>query len=44
VSVYYALLQAASDDVRAGRLDSATALHELTTTMRAAFAHPGPSD
>jgi TetR/AcrR family transcriptional repressor of mexCD-oprJ operon len=38
VSVYHALLHAAGDDVRAGRLDSATALHALTTTMRAAFA------
>ena len=33
-----ALLHAAGDDVRAGRLDSDTALHALTTTMRAAFA------
>jgi TetR/AcrR family transcriptional repressor of mexCD-oprJ operon len=41
VSVYHALLHAAGDDVRAGRLDSATALHALTTTMRAAFAPPG---
>jgi TetR/AcrR family transcriptional repressor of mexCD-oprJ operon len=40
VSVYHALLHAAGDDVRAGRLDSATALHALTTTMRAAFAPP----
>ena len=38
LSVCYALLHAAGDDVRAGRLDSATALHALTTTMRAAFA------
>jgi TetR/AcrR family transcriptional repressor of mexCD-oprJ operon len=38
VSVYYALLHAAGDDVRAGRLDDAAALHALTTTMRAAFA------
>ena len=37
VSVCYALLHAAGDDVRAGRLDGATALHALTTTMRAAF-------
>jgi TetR/AcrR family transcriptional repressor of mexCD-oprJ operon len=37
VSVYHALLHAAGDDVRAGRLDSTTALHALTTTMRAAF-------
>jgi TetR/AcrR family transcriptional repressor of mexCD-oprJ operon len=42
VSVYHALLHAAGDDVRAGRLDGATALHALTTTMRAAFAPPGP--
>jgi TetR/AcrR family transcriptional repressor of mexCD-oprJ operon len=40
VSVYHALLHAAGDDVRAGRLDSDTALHALTTTMRAAFAPP----
>jgi AcrR family transcriptional regulator len=40
VSVFHALLHAAGDDVRAGRLDSATALHALTTTMRAAFAPP----
>jgi TetR/AcrR family transcriptional regulator, mexCD-oprJ operon repressor len=40
VSVYHALLHAAGDDVRAGRLDGETALHALTTTMRAAFA-PG---
>lgn len=40
VSVYHALLHAAGDDVRAGRLDGATALHALTTTMRAAFAPP----
>ena len=38
VSVYHALLHAAGDDVRAGRLDSDTALHALTTTLRAAFA------
>jgi TetR/AcrR family transcriptional repressor of mexCD-oprJ operon len=38
VSVYHALLHAAGDDVRAGRLDGATALHALTTTMRAAFS------
>jgi AcrR family transcriptional regulator len=38
LSVYYALLHAAGDDVRAGRIDSHTALHALTTTMRAAFA------
>jgi TetR/AcrR family transcriptional repressor of mexCD-oprJ operon len=38
VSVYHALLHAAGDDVRAGRLDSDTALHALITTMRAAFA------
>jgi TetR/AcrR family transcriptional repressor of mexCD-oprJ operon len=37
VSVYQALLHAAGDDVRAGRLDPGTALHALTTTMRAAF-------
>lgn len=40
VSVYHALLHAAGEDVRAGRIDSATALHALTTTMRAAFAPP----
>jgi TetR/AcrR family transcriptional regulator, mexCD-oprJ operon repressor len=38
MSVYHALLHAAGDDVRAGRIDSATALHALTTTLRAAFA------
>jgi AcrR family transcriptional regulator len=38
LSVYHALLHAAGDDVRAGRIDSATALHALITTMRAAFA------
>jgi TetR/AcrR family transcriptional repressor of mexCD-oprJ operon len=37
VSVFHALLHAAGDDVRAQRLESATALHALTTTMRAAF-------
>jgi TetR/AcrR family transcriptional regulator, mexCD-oprJ operon repressor len=37
VSVYYALLHAAGDDVRAGRLDRDEALHSLVTTMRAAF-------
>lgn len=37
VSVYQALLHAAGDDVRAGRLDGDTALHALTTTLRAAF-------
>jgi TetR/AcrR family transcriptional regulator, mexCD-oprJ operon repressor len=37
VSVYYALLHAAGDDVRAGRLDGEEALHALVTTMRAAF-------
>jgi TetR/AcrR family transcriptional repressor of mexCD-oprJ operon len=42
VSVYHALLHAAGDDVRAGRLDNASALHALTTTMRAAFT-PSPS-
>ena len=40
LSVYHALLHAAGDDVRAGRLDDAAALHALTTTMRAAFAPP----
>jgi TetR/AcrR family transcriptional repressor of mexCD-oprJ operon len=40
VSVYHALLHAAGDDVRAGRIDSPTALHALTTTIRAAFAPP----
>ena len=38
LSVYHALLHAAGDDVRAGRMDSAMALHALTTTLRAAFA------
>ena len=38
VSVFHALLHAAGDDVRAGRLDGEEALHALTTTMRAAFA------
>ena len=42
VSVYHALLHAAGDDVCAGRLDSDTTLHALTTTMRAAFAPPPP--
>jgi TetR/AcrR family transcriptional repressor of mexCD-oprJ operon len=41
VSVYHALLHAAGDDVRAGRLDSDTALHALTTTMRRAFLTAG---
>ena len=40
VSVYYALLHAAGDDVRAGRLDAETALHALVTTLRAAFSPP----
>jgi TetR/AcrR family transcriptional repressor of mexCD-oprJ operon len=40
MSVYHALLHAAGDDVRAGRIDSATALHALMTTLRAAFAPP----
>jgi AcrR family transcriptional regulator len=44
VSVYHALLHAAGDDVRAGRLDTDTALHALTTTMRAAFAPPGGTE
>ena len=38
LSVYYALLHTAGDDVRAGRLDGDTALDALITTMRAAFA------
>ena len=38
VSVCYALLHVAGEDVRAGRLDGETALHALTSTMRAAFA------
>jgi TetR/AcrR family transcriptional regulator, mexCD-oprJ operon repressor len=38
VSVFHALLHAAGDDVRAGRLDGDTALHALVTTMQAAFA------
>jgi TetR/AcrR family transcriptional repressor of mexCD-oprJ operon len=42
LSVYHALLHAAGDDVRAGRLDGETALHALTSTMRAAFAPPPP--
>ena len=41
LSVYYALLHAAGDEVRAGRIDSDTALDALTTTMRAAFAPTG---
>ena len=40
LSVYHALLHAAGDDVRAGRLDGDTALHALTSTMRVAFAPP----
>ena len=40
VSVYYALLHAAGDDVRAGRLDADAALHALVTTLRAAFSSP----
>jgi TetR/AcrR family transcriptional regulator, mexCD-oprJ operon repressor len=40
VSVYHALLHAAGDDVRAGRLDAETALHALVTTLRAAFSPP----
>ena len=42
ISVYHALLHAAGDDVRAGRLDPEAALHALTTTMRAAFAPAQP--
>jgi TetR/AcrR family transcriptional regulator, mexCD-oprJ operon repressor len=38
VSVLYALLHAAGDDVRAGRLDGDSALYALLTTLRAAFA------
>jgi TetR/AcrR family transcriptional regulator, mexCD-oprJ operon repressor len=38
VSVFHALLHAAGDDVRAGRLDSAVALRALTSTLRAALA------
>jgi TetR/AcrR family transcriptional regulator, mexCD-oprJ operon repressor len=41
LSVYYALLHAAGEDVRAGRIASDTALDALTTTMRAAFAPTG---
>jgi TetR/AcrR family transcriptional repressor of mexCD-oprJ operon len=41
VSVYHALLHAAGDDVRAGRLDGDTALYALTSTLQAAFA-PAP--
>jgi TetR/AcrR family transcriptional regulator, mexCD-oprJ operon repressor len=40
VSVYHALLHAAGDDVRAGRIDGDTALHALTSTMLAAFTPP----
>jgi TetR/AcrR family transcriptional repressor of mexCD-oprJ operon len=40
LSVFHALLHTAGDDVRAGRLDDAAALHALTTTMRAAFSPP----
>jgi TetR/AcrR family transcriptional regulator, mexCD-oprJ operon repressor len=38
VSVFHALLHAAGDDVRAGRLDEDGALHAILTTVRAAFA------
>jgi TetR/AcrR family transcriptional repressor of mexCD-oprJ operon len=41
-SVLHALLHAAGDDVRAGRLEPAEALHALTTTIRAAFARADP--
>jgi AcrR family transcriptional regulator len=40
VSVFHALLHAAGDDVRAGRLDGEAGLHALTSTLRAAFAPP----
>lgn len=40
LSVYYALLHAAGDDVRAGRIYSATALEALRTTMRSCFSPP----
>jgi TetR/AcrR family transcriptional regulator, mexCD-oprJ operon repressor len=40
LSVYHALLHAAGEDVRAGRIDSTTALYALTTTLRAAFTRP----
>ena len=40
VSVFHALIHAAGDDVRAGRLEDEAALHALLTTVRAAFA-PG---
>ena len=40
LSVFHSLLHAAGDDVRAGRYDDATALHALTTTMRAALEPP----
>jgi AcrR family transcriptional regulator len=38
LTVYYSLLHAAGDDVRAGRIEADTALLALTTTMSAAFA------
>lgn len=38
VSVFHALLHAAGDDVRAGRLEDAAALDALTSTLLAAFA------
>ena len=43
VSVFHALLHAAGDDVRAGRLDGDDALRALLTTVRAAFAPASPS-
>jgi AcrR family transcriptional regulator len=38
VSVFHALLHAAGDDVRAGRLANDAALHALSSTVLAAFA------
>jgi hypothetical protein len=40
VPVDHALLHAAGENVWAGRIDSETALHALTTTMLAALAPP----
>jgi AcrR family transcriptional regulator len=41
LSVYYALLHAAAEDVRAGRIDGEVALAALRTTIRAAFSPRG---
>jgi TetR/AcrR family transcriptional regulator, mexCD-oprJ operon repressor len=47
VTACLALMHACADEVRAGRLDAASAPHTLTTTIRDVFAgpprpHPGP--